>query len=1448
MGVAQAQVTLPHLDAMNYTSGTALGVASGWAALNSGDAINVASGNLSYFGLPTSTGNKISFDGVGMEGVKIFTQQTTGTVYWSFLVNVTALGSLNTTGGYFAGLNEGTASNFGATIWARSDGAGYDLGINPRTTAANTQWSSGTTSINNTLLVVVSYTIVSGTGNDVVKMWINPQLGGTEPTPTLTATNTGGTDLLNINRILLRQDGTTTTPFIEMDEFRIGTSWTDVTPAGSSPTVTPSVATLTGFTTTAGTASAAQTFAVTGSNLTANVTVTAPTGFEVATDGAAFADSKVLTKDASGAVSGTISVRIAAATAQGSPSGNVTLASTSATTANVAVSGTVTAAGAAAVSVTGGTLTAFSTVAGTASAAQSFTVSGSNLNSDITVTAPSGFEVSTDAASYASSKTLTQVSRTVAATTISVRIAASTAAGALASANVTIEATDVTTANVAVSGTVTQPALTLVLDPTTVAENAGASASTGTVGIPTALSSNLVVSLLSSNTAAATVPSTVTITAGQTNATFPIAAVVYNANTPVSVTITASSTSYTAASAPLTLTDVPTSADLTASGYLQDFSTFTTTQQALPIGWALNGTTVSFTLDPVASGYGLEWGITTGTAPNPGTGGGLRAQTLGGILGYQHTSSTGTLIEVLTLKNATANTITDLTISYKGRVARADQTRNPIFSVKVDTGTAIAALAYDTTEGDNIAKSAVVSGLNIQPGATFTINWSSARGGTTGSAKQIGLSDVNVAIGSNIFPPSIGLVSLVEATLSQTSATINGSVTADGGATISERGFVYSLTSVSANPEIGGSGVTKIVDSAVTVDLLSATLTGLAANSGYSVRAYAINGQGTTYSTALNFTTLQNNPDFTGNYAQDFSTFSSMTTFPSGWRCLSDANVYAGDFITSATSSAGFLGGTSIAGVLGYQHTSGSGTLANKLTLLNGTGSTLSTLYVSYQGKVALTSNTRTPAWTVKVNETVVADLAYSTANGVDEVKTAQITGLSVAAGESFTISWESDRGTGSGSSRRIGIANVKVSTTPIIIAPVISSPLAISGNVGTAITPYSIIASQSPTSYGATGLPDGLGLDPITGQITGTPLAATDGTVVQISATNSAGTGTAQVTVIIDKGNPFVTQNPIASAITAGQTLGTSILSVGAASVDGTYAWTTPSTVPAVGTASYGVTFTPTDAVNYNTFTTTVSVTVNPAESTFADWSGGATLDSAGLAKYAIGGASSLTANDGVKPTTTLTGGSLVITAIVRTDNSSLTVVGQAVTDLANYASGTGVTTVNGVETTDQTGVPTGHKRKTFSVAQGSDAKKFMRLIASLALSGVNTTVTVAKDSGGATFLQVTGATAGATGGGTATSDKRSLYYYAFDTTSSPTFSGGFWPYVIVRGQLSAGAGVTATLTKNSSGVLLVNGLPAYQFGGDSGSTTASGVGSAWPAMRADGSKTTTGPTGSLQ
>ena len=70
-------------------------------------------------------------------------------------------------------------------------------------------------------------------------------------------------------------------------------------------------------------------------------------------------------------------------------------------------------------------------------------------------------------------------------------------------------------------------------------------------------------------------------------------------------------------------------------------------------------------------------------------------------------------------------------------------------------------------------------------------------------------------------------------------------------------------------------------------------------------------------------------------------------------------------------------------------------------------------------------------------------------------------------------------------------------------------------------------------------------------------------------------------------------------SGITYGQTLASSTLSGGAASVPGTFACTTPSTAPNAGTSAQSVTFTPTDTVHYSTATTTVNVTVAKATPT---------------------------------------------------------------------------------------------------------------------------------------------------------------------------------------------------------------------------------------------------------
>jgi len=117
---------------------------------------------------------------------------------------------------------------------------------------------------------------------------------------------------------------------------------------------------------------------------------------------------------------------------------------------------------------------------------------------------------------------------------------------------------------------------------------------------------------------------------------------------------------------------------------------------------------------------------------------------------------------------------------------------------------------------------------------------------------------------------------------------------------------------------------------------------------------------------------------------------------------------------------------------------------------------------------------------------------------------------------------------------------------------------------------------------------------------------------------------GTSSATAfIISKATPSITAAPTASGITYGQTLADSNLTGGTASTPGSFAFTSPSTSPSVGTATQGVTFTPSDTTNYNTATTSVSVTVNTA-------SQAAVLASLGSATLTFGDTTTVTASGG--------------------------------------------------------------------------------------------------------------------------------------------------------------------------------------------------------------------------
>ena len=104
------------------------------------------------------------------------------------------------------------------------------------------------------------------------------------------------------------------------------------------PSITKS-SNFTSFTTCSGTPSNAQTFTVSGNNLTASLSIAALTGYEYSTDGTTYSSSLTLTPTSGSIPSTTVYVRLTSSST-GSPSGNISLTSTNATTQTIAVTGT----------------------------------------------------------------------------------------------------------------------------------------------------------------------------------------------------------------------------------------------------------------------------------------------------------------------------------------------------------------------------------------------------------------------------------------------------------------------------------------------------------------------------------------------------------------------------------------------------------------------------------------------------------------------------------------------------------------------------------------------------------------------------------------------------------------------------------------------------------------------------------------------------------------------------------------------------------------------------------------------------------------------------------------------------------------------------------------------------------------------------------------------------
>jgi hypothetical protein len=146
LGLSSAKAALLY-DPFNYSVGTDLtgqspnGGATSWQAMGTSgasgsDPITIASGSLSVPGLAPSTGNSITYGGLGLtDRIPLGQTITSGTLYYSFAFKITDLGGLTATGGFMAGFNNstGTVTNQPTAIATRVvtklNGTGFQVGV-----------------------------------------------------------------------------------------------------------------------------------------------------------------------------------------------------------------------------------------------------------------------------------------------------------------------------------------------------------------------------------------------------------------------------------------------------------------------------------------------------------------------------------------------------------------------------------------------------------------------------------------------------------------------------------------------------------------------------------------------------------------------------------------------------------------------------------------------------------------------------------------------------------------------------------------------------------------------------------------------------------------------------------------------------------------------------------------------------------------------------------------------------------------------------------------------------------------------------------------------------------------------------------------------------------------------------------------------------------------------
>ncbi len=215
-----AQLVTENFD---YPVGDSLSAHGGWVG-HSGFATNnilIGSPGLEFPGYIVTGGNAALVYNTGQDVNKTFDSVSTGSVYASFLLKVTAA----PVAGYFFhfGRNPFNTFDFRGRVWAKPDGANYRIGVS-FSGNADTVFTTGSYNIDSTYLVVLKYKIEAAADDSVSLYVFRPgdDISNEPAVPHAGPKSTTGGDL-SPGSIALRQYNAAQRYIV--DNIRVGTSW-----------------------------------------------------------------------------------------------------------------------------------------------------------------------------------------------------------------------------------------------------------------------------------------------------------------------------------------------------------------------------------------------------------------------------------------------------------------------------------------------------------------------------------------------------------------------------------------------------------------------------------------------------------------------------------------------------------------------------------------------------------------------------------------------------------------------------------------------------------------------------------------------------------------------------------------------------------------------------------------------------------------------------------------------------------------------------------------------------------------------------------------------------------------------------------------------------------------------------------------------------------------------